>query len=203
MDNIAFYRRLSDGAHHTKAEVIFLAKPNGSRHQVFLPQDASRWDAYALGMLGYVPVAASEPPAVNLRHNSVNGNDSDLVDGQYVQVWTVKPRYASLTELRERVIEHVEQLLEEKRDSGTVVLGVPVKTDGAGIARLQASVRGGKPNRKFIAGGKVHRLNKAQIVAIADAVDDFQQGLYDRAADLIDQINASDTPDQVDINSGW
>lgn len=90
---------------------------------------------------------------------------------------------------------------------GVTVNGISVQTDNLSQQRLTAAALAAQIDpagtvRWKTADGFV-TLTAAQIVAVAMAVRAHVQACFDREAELMAEIEASDTPEAVDISTGW
>lgn len=94
---------------------------------------------------------------------------------------------------------------------GTLVGGVPVKTDASSTAKITAAYVQAKENPNFTVNWKVATamfvtLDAATIIAIGDAVTAHVQACFDNEMALTASIMlAADVAalDAIDINSGW
>ncbi len=198
------YRRRSDGEVFTEAQVRSYVKPNNATYQVFLANDPAMWTPDILDIIGFDPIhPTAQAPCDHRFDRCVEGVTYNSTSDRWEQSWSVEKQF-NATQERKAMKKAVYMLLEQKRDAGITVNGMRVSTTAAGISRLNGAVEGGKSSRKFVASnGKTYTLTNAQVKALHTAVDNHVQGVYDKAADLLDSIDAATDPRTVDIDSGW
>lgn len=100
---------------------------------------------------------------------------------------------------------------EQVETGGTIVGGMPVKTDTVSQSKLTGALNfvGRKPTRIIkwkTAADTFVSINKATIEALSDAIGEFVAACYDAEADHYAAIDALTTPAQVaayDVNTGW
>ena len=114
---------------------------------------------------------------------------------------------------RQSAIDAVVDRQYREADKGTTVAGLFVATTIDSIAEITGAVQGNGRNpanvRKInLRGGRV-QMNKAQLEAIADSVDDYRQLCHDRGFDICNLIDlavdksAIDTVISAEIDIGW
>lgn len=174
-----------------------------SRRKVILPTHEERWDAKALRLARVDRVYPTDPPNHNSFLQRVIDAGVEKIDGEYYQQWKLQPRHDTIEDLRRAIILRVRSKARAMRNAGIEVNGIPIKTDSEGVARITGAARGNRPSRKFVVGDQVFDLTGDQVESIFQAVDNYVQGCFDREAALIDEVRASDSPELVDIESGW
>jgi len=171
---------------------------------IHVPKDLGKWSAKLLDKCGVDPVAGSPKPDVDLAYKVLTGKCAEKVKGRWVQKWIVTDRYNDVDSLRGALLKEVDAIADEVRVAGVTVDGVRVATSPEGITNIITAKASGKGNRKFVADrSTVYTLTKKQVDEMHDKAVGHVQACYERQAELIAEIQSSDDPASVDIQSGW
>ena len=112
----------------------------------------------------------------------------------------------SLIDMKKMLIGLLAEIAKEKRNAGVTINGLHIATGPAGRSLLFGAIQGGKPSRKIVTKTGRVVLTKAQIEALATAVDNYLQAVFDNQYDLEESIDAATTKTKlnaIDINAGW
>ena len=104
------------------------------------------------------------------------------------------------------LITEVSTIAKQKRNAGVTINGLHIATGPDGRSLLFGAIQGGKASRKIVTKTGRAVLTKVQIEALATAVDNYLQAVFDNQYDLEEAIEAAADQaalDAIDINAGW
>ena len=136
----------------------------------------------------------------------VDGVRRDLNSNEQAAFDANNALYNSLVKTKVRKVVSTADIAKRKRDAGVTVNDLHVATDPDGRSLLFGAKQGGKASRKIVTKTGRAILTKAQVEALATAVDDYLQAIFDNQYDLGEAIEgAADQAalDAIDINAGW
>jgi len=113
-----------------------------------------------------------------------------------------------LSDRRTAKLAELVALRDETIYAGIAISGISVQTDEKAQGRITGAALSASRDSSYTvkwktATGAFVTLTAPEILAIADAVRDHIQVCFDREAELVDEVLASDTPELVDIAGGW
>lgn len=201
MSNVAFYRLRETGALVSAKAVRQRALDECGYLHVAKPEN---WSEEFFDRVGADPVYGTAQPEHDSFSQQARGRYAERMDGGWVQMWVITSRFSNVDEERKAVLRRLHRIADEKRDAGITVEGIPIRTDLTGITRITGAELGSMPERRFVTGeGESVTLTALQVANIFQHVDDHVQGCFDRWAELIHEVNVSDSPASVDLTAGW
>ena len=136
----------------------------------------------------------------------VNGVRKDLSNAEQADFDAAEVLHASLPEQKIRLVNVVSTIAKQKRNAGVTINGMHIATGPDGRSLLFGAIQGGKASRKIVTKTGRAVLTKVQIEALATAVDNYLQAVFDNQYDLEEAIEAAADQaalDAIDINAGW
>ena len=125
--------------------------------------------------------------------------------GKYRVIWQLTAKDVDTT--RAAMLKKIATKRWQVETGGMIVNGVPVETDDRSKVLIAGTTISAMQDAEFTTRFKTPTgwltLDATQIVAIGTAVANHVKACFAREDELVEAINASETPETVDIETGW